>query len=107
MFSLNFPSDLKNANTTPIFQKKNRANVENCCSVTIFPNLSKVCERFMYIQIYQYLNKVLSKCQCGFYQVYSAQHCLLIMVEKRRQYLHKGGVSETLITDLSKPFDCI
>ena len=61
----------------------------------------------MYIQIYEYLNKILSKWQCSFRQGYSAQHYLLVMVEKWRQCLDNGGVSGTLLTDLSKAFDCI
>ena len=88
-------------------EKKDRANVENYCPISILPNLSKVYERCMYIQIYEYLNKILSKWQCGFCQGYSAQHCLLVMVEKWRQCLDNGGVSRTLIKDPSKAFDCI
>ena len=37
----------------------------------------------------------------GFHQGYSTQHCLLAMVEKWRQCLDNGGVSRTLLTDLS------
>ena len=33
---------------------------------------------------------------------YSAQYCLLVMVEKRRQCLDNGGMGEALLTDLSK-----
>ena len=61
----------------------------------------------MCIQIYEYLNKILSKWQWGFRQGYSAQHCLLVMVEKWRQCLDNGGVSGALLTDLSKTFDSI
>ena len=61
----------------------------------------------MHIQIYEYLNKILSKCQCSFRQGYSGQHCLIIMVEKWRQCLDNGGVGGALLTDLSKAFDCI
>ena len=61
----------------------------------------------MYIQVYEYLNKILSKWQCGFCQGYSAQHCLLVMIEIWRQCLDNGGVSRALLTDLSKAFDCI
>ena len=107
LFSSNFPSHLKNATITPIFKKKDRNNVENYRPVSILPNLSKINERCMYIQIYEYLNKILSKWQCGFRQGYSAQHCLLVMVEKWRQCLDNGGVSGALLTDLSKAFDCI
>ena len=61
----------------------------------------------MYDQMYAYLNKILSKWQCGFRQGYSTQHCLLIMTEKWRQCLDKGGISRALLTDLSKAFDCL
>ena len=61
----------------------------------------------MYDQIYAYLNKILSKWQCGFRQGYSTQHCLLIMTEKWRQCLGKGRISGPLLTDLSKAFDCL
>ena len=60
----------------------------------------------MYIQIYEYLNKILSKWQCGLRQGHSAQHCLLVMVEKWRQCLDNGEVSRALLPDLSKAFDC-
>ena len=82
LFSSNFPSHLKNATITPIFKKKDRDNVENYRPVSILPNLSKIYERCMYIQIYEYLNKILPKWQCSFRQGYSAQHCLLVVVEK-------------------------
>ena len=61
----------------------------------------------MYDQMYAYLNKILSKWQCGFRQGYSTQHCLLIMTEKWRQCLDKGRISGALLTDLSKAFDCL
>ena len=84
LFSSIFPSHLKNATITPIFKKTDRANVENYSRVSMLPNLSKVYERYMYFQTYEYLNKVLSKWQRGFGQGYSAHHCLLVMVEKWR-----------------------
>ena len=61
----------------------------------------------MYIQIYEYLNKILPKWHCGALQGYRAQYCLLVMLEKWRQCLDKGGVSGTLLIDLSKAFDSI
>ena len=61
----------------------------------------------MYIHIYEYLNKILSKWQCDFRQGYGTQHCLLVMVEKWRQCLDNGEVSGALLTDLCKAFDCI
>ena len=87
LFKSNFPSYLKNENITPIFKTTDRVNVENYRPVSILPNLSKVYERCMYIQI-QYLTKILSKWKCCLRQGYSAKHCLLVMVEKWRQSLY-------------------
>ena len=80
--SSNFPSYLKNVNITPNFKKKDRANVENYRPINILPNISKVYETCMYIKIYEYLNKILSKWQCGFHQGCSAQHGLLVIGRK-------------------------
>ena len=71
---------LKNANIAPIFKKKHRAKVENYRPVSTLPNLSEVCERCMYIQFYDYLNKIISKWQCGIRQGCNTQHCFLAMV---------------------------
>ena len=70
-------------------------------------SLSKENKRYMYIQIYEHINEILSKWQCCFHRRYSAQHYLLVMIEKWRQCLDKGGVVGVLLTDLSKSFDCI
>ena len=48
------------------------------------------------------------KLQCGFRQGHSAQHCLLVLVEKCCKVLNKWGFAGRLsTTDLSKGFDCI
>ena len=45
---------------TSISEEKDRANVQNYRPEIILPNLSKIYERCMYIQIYEYLNKILT-----------------------------------------------
>ena len=107
LFSSYFPSNLRNADITPVFLKKGREIVENYRPVSILPVLSKVYERCMYDQVYAIVNKILSKWQCDFCQGYSTQHCLLIMTEKWRQCLDKEGTSGALLTDLSKAFDSL
>ena len=47
LFSSYFPSNLRNADITPVLKKKDRENVENYRPVTILPVLSKVYERCM------------------------------------------------------------
>ena len=92
---------------TPIFKKKDRNNVENYRPVSILPNFLKIYERCLYDQMYKYFNHKLSKWQCGFRKGFSTQHCLLVMTEKWRKFLDNGGISEAILTDLSKAFDCI
>ena len=81
--------------------------MENYRSVSILPIFSKVYERCMYDQMYEYFNKILSKQQCGFRQGFSTQHCLHAMNEKWQKYLDKDGVNGALLTDLPKAFDCL
>ena len=107
IFDATFPSKLKNAGVIPVFKKKDRNNVENCRSVSIWPNLLKIHERCLYDQMYKYFNHILSKWQCEFRKGSSTQHYLLVMTEKWRKYLDKVDISGTILTDLSKTFDFI
>ena len=107
LFSSNFPSNLKAADILPTHKKKDKSVIENYRPISILPTLSKIYERCMYDQMYKYLDQILSKYQCGFRQGYNTQHCLLMMVEKWKEALDKGGLGGALLTDLSKAFDCI
>ena len=64
-------------------------------------NISKVHEKFMFKQRSEYFESFLSKYQCGFRKGYSAQHCLLSMLEKWKSRKMFGAH----LTDLSKAFD--
>ena len=90
------------------FQASEEGKSDNYRPVSILPNLSKMyIERCMYIQIYEYLNKILSKWQWSFRQGCSAHHSLVVMIEKWRQCLDNGGVSGALLRDIFKSFDFI
>ena len=58
-------------------------------------------------KISNYFEKVLSGYQFGFRKGHSTQQCLLVMTEKWCQSLDKRGHYGTLLTDLSKAFDCL
>ena len=80
-----FPDKLKQADIKPIYKTVSRNKKENCRSVSILPNLSKIFERCMYDQLKDHFDKLLSKYQCGFRKGFSTQHCLLAMIEKLRR----------------------
>ena len=75
--------------------------------VSILPNISKIFERFIFCQLFNFMDQFLSKYQCGFRKGYSTQYCLLAMLEKWKSAVDKGKSFGALLTDLSKAFDCL
>ena len=62
----------------------------------------------MFKQISEYFEKsFLSKYQCGFRKGFSAQHCLVSMLEKWKSATDNKKSFGALLTDLSKAFDCL
>ena len=102
-----FPSILKYANVTPAHKKGTKTNVKNYRPISILPNLSKAYERSIYNQLYEYFDNILSKYQFGYRKGYSAQQCLISMIEQFKSCLDRGNLFGAILTDLSKAFDCI
>ena len=103
-----FPSTLKLANITPVFKKGSANSKENYRPVSILPNLSKIFERCMFKHMSNYFEKhFLSKYQCGFRKGFSAQHCLMALLEKWKTCVNQKQICGALLTDLSKAFDCL
>ena len=80
-----FPVNLKNADISPLFKKLDRLSKNNYRPVSILPTLSKLYEKILYIQIYNYFDNIFSKYICGFRKGHSTQHCLLFMLENLRR----------------------
>ena len=53
------------------------------------------------------MDNFLSKHQCAFRKGYNTQYWLLKMLEKWKLLVDKGKSFGALLTDLSKPFDCL
>ena len=96
-----FPSDLKIADVTPAYKKKSKYSKDNYRPVSILSNISKIYERCIYDQIEKYFDDILSKYQCGFRKGYSAQHCLMSLIEKWKESVDSCGAFGALLTDLS------
>ena len=88
-------------------KKKSKSSKENYRSISILPNISKVYKKCLYDQISNFFEDVFSKYQCGFRKGYSARYCLLVMIEKWKKIVDRGGVFDALLADLSKAFGCI
>ena len=64
-------------------------------------NFSHISERYTFKQISQFFESTLSNQHCGF------QQCLLVLLEKKEQFVDRGRDFGGLQTDLSKAFECL
>ena len=85
----NLPSSFKKANITPLFKEGDRNSKDNYRSVSTLPNMSKIFERCIFCKLNSFMLEFLSKYQRGFRKGYSAQYCLLAMLEKWKFALDK------------------
>ena len=69
----NFPDNLKLADITPVFKKKNHLHKVNYRPVSVLPNISKAFEK----QISGYINNYLSLYLCGYRKGFSSQQALM------------------------------
>ena len=96
LLNKNFPENLKLADVTPIFKKKDKTFVENYRPVSVLPTVSKIFERIMQKQITDYIGKFLSPFLCGYRKGFSTQYALLSLIERWRLCLDKQALAGTL-----------
>ena len=87
--------------------KNDKKDKNNYRPVSILSNISKLYEKCLHQQINEYFESLLSKFQCDFRKGFSAQNCLLGMVEKMKKIIDNEGVFAAVLTDLSKAFNYI
>ena len=92
---------------TPVHKKGSRCYKGIYRPVSILPSLSKVFERCLHKQIFDFFDTILSKYLCGFSKGHRAQHGLIALLEKWRESIDPGLEFGILLTDLSKVFDCL
>ena len=78
-----YPSLLNKADMAHVHKKDSKSEKNNHRPVSILSNISKVYERIMFKQMSEFFeSSFFSKYQCGFRKGFSAQHCLVSMLEK-------------------------
>ena len=77
-----FPNNLKLADVTPVFKKEDASLLTNYRPVSVLPVASKIYERIMQKQIFEYIGNHLSPHLCGYRKEYSTQTALISMLEK-------------------------
>ena len=83
----NFPGNMKLANITPVFKKKDPLKKENYRPISILPAISKIFERFMQQQIVGYMGNFLSPYLYGYRKIFNTQQALLASIENWKKSL--------------------
>ena len=102
-----FPSNLKNADVTPISKKNNPLSKKNYRPISVLPVISKVFEKLMQNQINLHIETFLSPYLCDYRKGFNSQHALISLIERWRKSLDNKGYGGEVLMDLSKAFDTL
>ena len=102
-----YPDDVKLAEVSPVFKKKDDLDKENYRPVSVLSHVPKVLERLMYQQIEDFMKDKLLNLLTGFTENHNTQHCLMSMLERWKKTLDKGGYICAIFMDLLKAFDTL
>ena len=72
-----FPDNLKLAEISPLYKKHDDMRKQNYRPISLLPAVSKVFERTMYYQLFDYIGTFLSPLFGGSRKGYNTQHVLL------------------------------
>ena len=101
------PSLWKSAKICPVFKSGDSDMVENFRPISILPVLSKLLERTVHDQLYNFLESgnLLNECQYGFRKKRSTKLAATYLCDSIRSHFEKGQLVGCLYLDLSKAFD--
>ena len=105
-----FPDSLKIAKVTPLYKKKNESYlIENYRPISILPSVSKVFERIMHNQVYNYFRNtnLFFKHQYGFRSEHSTEFAALELVDRIYFNMDINKLPLNIFMDLSKAFDTL
>ncbi|CAB4037008.1 Hypothetical predicted protein [Paramuricea clavata] len=104
-----FPDTEKYAKIIPVYKSGKRSSMDNYRPISILPVLSKVFERVVQKQLYEYLekNSLLSPNQFAFRKHRSTQHPVTLLSDHIRGHMDKGELTGAVYIDLRKAFDTI
>ena len=103
------PLDLKSARVIPLFKKGKMDDMDNYRPISILPTVSKLLERAVHTQFYQYLREhnILSPYQCGFRKCHSTEFAALSFADTVRRNMDQGMLTGAVFIDFRKAFDTV
>ena len=103
------PLDFKSARVIPLFKKGKVVEMDNYRPISILPTVSKLLERAVHHQLYQYLREhnILSPFQCGFRKCHSTEFAALSLADTIRRNMDQGILTGAVFIDFRKAFDTV
>ena len=106
-----FPNKLKIAKVIPIYKNKNLDinNLNSYRPISILPVISKIFEKVVYNQVYEYFSKnnLFYSSQYGFREQHSTELAAAELVDRIYKSLDNNKNPITIFCDLSKAFDTL
>ncbi len=102
-----FPDQLKKAQVTPIFKKKDPLDKSNYRPVSILPIPSKIFAKVLSEQLSSYFDKIFDNFLCAFRKNHGCQTTLLKLLDDWKFALDHNEYVAAILMDLSKAFDCL
>ena len=104
-----FPDSWKVARVAPIFKEGSADELSNYRPISVLPVLSRLFEKLVYNQLYNYLNEYqfIYRHQSGFRSFHSVVTCLLSNTNDWYFNLDEGKCTGIVFVDLKKAFDTV
>ena len=104
-----FPNLWKCSKITTLFKSGDRSNASHYRPISIQPTLSKILEKAVHLQLYQYLvtNDLLSTKQFGFRKGISTESTLINFADEVLLNMERGKLCGAVFLDLTKAFDTV
>ena len=104
-----FPEIWKCSKVTALFKSGERTNATNYRPISILPTLSKILEKVVHWQFYQFLNShnLLSNKQFGFRPKLSTTAALCSFADEVLLNMEQGNLCGAVFLDLTKAFDTV
>ena len=100
---------MKIAEVVPLHKGKARSEVENYRPISLLLTISKLLEKLMYSQVYDFLisSNQLYESQYGFQKNHACEHAIGEFISEVVKNLQLGKITVGIFLDLSKAFDML
>ena len=104
-----FPEAFKKSKIIPLYKKGDSSLLSNYRPISLLPTISKIFERIIYNQLYQYFNdnELLAEQQYGFRAQHSTEYAAIKLFDHISKEMDSGNTPTALYIDLSKAFDTL